>query len=296
MYKRQPVNLGPLVNSKTDDKGFLIAARGDQAYFNSVSSENDTLQHMDIYKIDLPKVLKQNPQVLLSGSILDRDSKMPIRGTVRIKNKAGELISYCTSNPKNGKYVLSVAFGQVYNLRVDAINYFKVEEDLKLTDSLVGIEIFKNFKLGAYLDSGQTLTIRNLLFEKSSAKLSSVTGFVLDSLVDKLNQQPDAIIEIGGHTDNIGDTKQVVKKGKPSKGKKAVKKPAIAVAFVDNKTLSLQRAQSVGKYLESKGIAARRISCKGYGSEQPVASNTTPEGKATNRRVVVKFLTKIAKE
>jgi len=286
----KPVNLGPLVNSKTDDKGFLIAARGDQAYFNSVSSETDTLRHMDIYKIDLPRVLKQNPQVLLSGAIVDNVTKLPIRGTVRIKDKKGDLISYCNSNPRNGKYTLSVPFGMAYNLRVDAINYFKIEENLLLTDSLAGIEIFKNFRMGAYLDSGQSIVIRNLLFDKSSAKLSSTTGFVLDSLVDKLNQQPDAIIEIGGHTDNIGD---LTKPG--AKGKKPAKKPA-GMAFVDNKTLSLQRAQSVGKYLESKSIAARRIACKGYGAEQPIASNATPAGKAMNRRVVIKFLTKLTKD
>ncbi|MFN0048619.1 MAG: OmpA family protein [Cytophagales bacterium] len=297
----KPVNLGPLVNSKTDDKGFLIAARGDQAFFNSVSFESDSLHHIDIYKIDLPKVLKQNPQVLMSGSIVDKATNSPLRSTVRIKNKAGDLISYCTSNPKNGKYILSVPFGQTYNLRVDAINYFKIDESLRLTDSLVGIEITKNFKMSAYLDSGQTIVIKNLLFDNNSAKLSSVTGSVLDSLAEKLSQQPDAIIEIGGHTDNVGDKKPAAQ-AKNTKGKKGVaasksaKKPATSVAIADNKTLSLERAKSVGIYLEGKGISSKRIFCKGYGSEQPLMPNTTPEGRAANRRVVIKFLTKIPKE
>lgn len=298
----KPVNLGPLVNSKTDDKGFLIAARGDQAYFNSISIDSDTVHHMDIYRIDLPRVLKQNPQVLLSGTITDFETNKPVRGTLRIKNKAGELISYCTSNPKNGKYTLSVPFGQKYNLRIDAINYFKLEEPLSILDSLAGIEQNRNFKLNAYLDSGQTIVIRNLLFEKNSTSLSTVTGSVLDSLAEKLLQQPDALIEIGGHTDNVGDAKKPAATATKTntKGKIGAKKPAASVssapAFKDNKTLSLERAQSVGAYLERKGISSRRIFYKGYGSEQPLAANTTPEGRALNRRVVIKYLSKIPKE
>ncbi len=278
----KPVNLGPLVNSKADDKGFSIAARGDQAYFNTVNFEVDSLHHMDIYRIDLPKVLKQNPQVLLTGKISDAANQAPLRGTVRIKNAAGELISFCTSNPKNGKYTLSVPFGQVYNLRVDAINYFKFDGTLTLTDSLKGIELYKNFSMNAYLDSGQNITIKNVLFEKGSAKLLSVTGLVLDTLIEQLKQQPDAKIEIGGHTDKAGE---VAANGKPA--------TKSASGFVDNKTLSLARAKSVGDYLIAKGITANRIVCKGYGADQPIADNNTPEGRTKNRRVVVTYLSKI---
>lgn len=288
----KPVNLGPLVNSKTDDKGFSMAARGDQAYFNSVNFDVDTVHHMDIYRIDLPKILKQNPQVLMSGTLFDKETKQPIRGTVRVKNTSGELVSYCVSNPRNGKYTLSVPFGKTYQLRIDAINYFKNEETLSLTDSLKGIEFYRNFALSSYLDSGQVITISNLLFEKNSAVLSSTTGAVLDTLAEKLLQQPDAKIEIGGHTDNAGEQTATASKNNT----KQKSKKTSAAPVVDNKKLSQDRAQAVADYLVQKGVKADRIICKGYGSQKPVADNNTPEGKAKNRRVVITYLSKLPRD
>jgi outer membrane protein OmpA-like peptidoglycan-associated protein len=55
----------------------------------------------------------------------------------------------------------------------------------------------------------------------------------------------------------------------------------------DNQELSLARAQSVRDYLVSRGIAADRISAHGLGSERPVATNKTAEGRADNRRVEI---------
>ena len=66
-------------------------------------------------------------------------------------------------------------------------------------------------------------------------------------------------IEIGGHTDNSGIEK-------------------------DNISLSENRAKSVYDYLISKGIAADRLSYKGYASTKPLSDNKTAEGKAKNRR------------
>ena len=77
---------------------------------------------------------------------------------------------------------------------------------------------------------------------------------------EKLN--PDVItlkIEIGGHTDNSGLEK-------------------------DNEDLSKSRAKSVNDYIVSKGIAAERLTYKGYAASKPIADNKTAEGKAKNRR------------
>lgn len=289
----KPVNLGPLVNSKTDDKGFTIAARGDQAYFNSVNFEIDSAHHMDIYKIDLPKILKQNPQILISGKVTDGTKNTGIRATIRAKNSAGELMAFCTSNPKNGKYVMSVPFGQVYDLRVDAINFFKNEEKLSLTDTMKGVELFKDFKMYPHLDSGQYITLNNILFEKNSAKLTANSMAVLDTLADRLLQQPDAKIEIGGHTDNLGEL-PAAQPSKTGNSKTKVKQPK--PVLVDNKKLSLERAKSVGAYLIQKGVKESRISYMGYGASVPVADNKTEDGRAKNRRVVVTYLSKIPQD
>jgi outer membrane protein OmpA-like peptidoglycan-associated protein len=265
----KPQNLGPMVNSKADDKGFAITSSGDHAYYNTVNFDSD-LHHMDIYKINLPKILHQNPQVLMNGYLFDDKNKNSVRGTVRIKTKNGDLISFCTSNAKSGKFALSVPFGKEYDLQIDAINYYQLNEKLNLTDSTIGVDIMRNFIMTPYLDSGQTVVMRDVLFEPNSAKLLPGANTELDKIVDQLIQQSGSFVEIGGHTDNVG-------------------KPDV------NKKLSLDRARAVGEYLKSKGIRESRLSFKGYGQEKPIANNATPEGRAQNRRVVVTYLTKLIK-
>jgi outer membrane protein OmpA-like peptidoglycan-associated protein len=66
-------------------------------------------------------------------------------------------------------------------------------------------------------------------------------------------------IEIGGHTDDIGDDKT-------------------------NLALSSERAFEVMNYLSGKGVSGKRMSYKGYGETKPISSNATEEGRAKNRR------------
>ena len=97
-------------------------------------------------------------------------------------------------------------------------------------------------------------------FPDSSAVIDSGSFATLDRVVDILNANPTANIEIGGHTDNVG----------PIGG---------------NIRLSERRANAVRDYLISGGIDASRLTAVGYGPDQPIASNDTAEGRATNRRI-----------
>ncbi|MDX2188580.1 MAG: OmpA family protein [Bacteroidota bacterium] len=266
----KPVNLGPMVNSKADDKGFTITSSGDKAYYNTVNFDSD-LHHMDIYKVNLPKILHQNPQVLVSGYLFDAENKTTLRGTIRVKANNGDLVAFCVSSPKNGFYAMSVPFGQVYDVQVDALNYFQHNDKLKLADTTVGVDVMQNYILSHYLDSGQTLVLKDILFEANSAKLKNEATTELDKIVDILIQQPGSNIEISGHTDNVGKLEV-------------------------NKKLSLDRARAVGAYFVSKGIREVRLSYSGYGSSKPIADNSKPEGRAQNRRVVVTFLSKLVQE
>lgn len=293
----KPINLGPLVNSKGDDKGFSLAARGDKAFFNGVNFEVDSAHHMDIYKIDLPKILKQNPQILLTGTISNSVTKKPVRATLRIKDEKGDLLAYCNSNERNGKYAISLTFGKQYKTRIDAINYYKKEGSITLFDSLAGNEVLKNFEIDAFLDSGQFITVSNILFKKGSSEIDSSSSTVLDSLTEILKQQIDAKIEIGGHTDNIGEivNSSKVVKAKENNKKSNVKTKLPDAPKLDNVQLSLERAKSVSKYLVQKGIGENRIVCKGYGASQPIADNSTEAGRLKNRRVVITFISSIPK-
>jgi outer membrane protein OmpA-like peptidoglycan-associated protein len=101
---------------------------------------------------------------------------------------------------------------------------------------------------------------QQIQFAFNSAVILPVSFKILDEVVQVLKDNPQIKLEIQGHTDNIGS--QAV-----------------------NKTLSGMRANSVLKYLQKKGIAADRLTSKGYGMDVPLTSNATADGRALNRRV-----------
>ena len=107
---------------------------------------------------------------------------------------------------------------------------------------------------------GDRVTLENIFFEFDKAELLPKSKTELDKLVDILTDYPFLKIEIGGHTDNVGSQDY-------------------------NKKLSEQRAKSVVDYLIDEDVNDVRVSYSGYGSERPITSNATEEGRARNRRV-----------
>jgi outer membrane protein OmpA-like peptidoglycan-associated protein len=95
-------------------------------------------------------------------------------------------------------------------------------------------------------------------FDRSDLGANAATN--LDKLINVLNKYPDTDIKILGHTDNKGTDEY-------------------------NQGLSERRAISVSGYLKNHGITSGRISTKGMGENDPIASNDTEEGRSQNRRV-----------
>lgn len=81
----------------------------------------------------------------------------------------------------------------------------------------------------------------------------------LNRLVRLLKENNTLVIQISGHTDNVGTPEH-------------------------NRILSDNRAKEVVKYLVQNGIDEKRLTAKGFGETQPIAPNDTEEGKALNRR------------
>jgi len=104
----------------------------------------------------------------------------------------------------------------------------------------------------------------NITFDTNSSTLQSRFQNTLDSVVLVLNEYKSTMINVVGHTDSTGSKEY-------------------------NQNLSVQRAISVANYLANKGVAQQRLAASGYGEAFPVAPNTTPEGRAQNRRVEVEL-------
>jgi len=97
-------------------------------------------------------------------------------------------------------------------------------------------------------------------FEFDSARLTADSIAKLDDALEILKRHTDLKVEVAGHSDNMGGVEY-------------------------NQGLSQRRAQAVADYLIENGADAANITVKGYGKSQPVADNTTDEGRAANRRV-----------
>ncbi len=112
------------------------------------------------------------------------------------------------------------------------------------------------------VDNTTWFTFDRLLFDSSSATLQPQSQEQLNNIVAILKAYPNAQIKIGGYTDNTGD-------------------PAA------NQTLSQNRARNVTDAIVAGGIDPSRLQSQGYGDQYPVADNSTPEGRAQNRRIAL---------
>lgn len=157
-------------------------------------------------------------------------------------------------NMRPGNYQIKLLLGGV----------IKKERSINLPE-LDGRKMYNNVRIFVFYEERKQFTLENLLFENNSAVIDEESFSILNNLVDFLKNEPDSKFEIGGHTDNVG-------------------------ADNDNQTLSENRAKAVIAYLVSKGIDASQLVAKGYGETIPVADNTTPEGRAQNRRTEVRKL------
>lgn len=113
--------------------------------------------------------------------------------------------------------------------------------------------------------AGFTFKLENIYFEFDKSYLKPESKIALRKLYGFMERHPEVKIEIQGHTDGEG-------------------------SYRYNEELSKRRAISVMRYLEQRGVDESRMKTKGFGKRKPVASNDTDEGRAMNRRVMIKIL------
>lgn len=103
-------------------------------------------------------------------------------------------------------------------------------------------------------------TKAGVYFATAKYDITPNSQLAIDKLVKIFTDYPETNILVEGHTDNVG-------------------------ADAYNMTLSEKRANAVGNALKKSGLAPARLTVKWYGESQPKADNSTPEGRALNRRV-----------
>jgi outer membrane protein OmpA-like peptidoglycan-associated protein len=109
-------------------------------------------------------------------------------------------------------------------------------------------------------NSATWVVLDRMQFETNSAKLATSSDDEIQNLAKILKAYPQATVRIGGYTDNVGS-------------------PAA------NLRLSRARAESVRDAIVKNGVASYRVNALGFGERNPIASNSTEEGRAQNRRI-----------
>lgn len=105
-----------------------------------------------------------------------------------------------------------------------------------------------------------SISLENVQFKTGTAVLSGDSRATLDKVAKTLKDNEHLSFVVAGHTDRMGN-------------------------YDRNMALSKARAKSVREYLISKGVASGRLTAVGHGSDKPVASNDTRQGRSQNRRV-----------
>ncbi|MFY0689218.1 MAG: PD40 domain-containing protein [Cyclobacteriaceae bacterium] len=251
----KPINLGAPLNSKGDDTNFSITAEG-IGYFSSSRLDPD---NYDIFQIELPDELKPKPTVVVQGIVSNVKTQEPIGAVVLIEDiNTGELLSVNKSNSSSGEYLVVLPAGRDYSVSASSKGFFFFSQSFELPADTSYQEIVNDIALEP-IEKGTKVILNNIFFESGRAELKPISYVELNKAVDLLEDNGTMVIEIGGHTDNLGSDELNLK-------------------------LSEKRAEAVQQYLVLAGIEETRVRFVGYGETQPIADNTTDDGRAKNRR------------
>lgn len=145
--------------------------------------------------------------------------------------------------------------------RIDSDSDGVWEEDDLCPGTAAGIEVDSTGCQILFDDEEEVpLVLEGVTFETASATLTEAARLILDGVAAALVANPEIRVRVNGHTDSTGDR-----------------------AY--NIDLSQRRAESVMTYLASQSVAGDRMEARGFGPDEPVATNETPDGRQANRRV-----------
>jgi len=200
-------------------------------------------------------------EALLKVYVHNDDGTPRVNEIIFFKGLKGKTVSKGISD-KDGRFSILIKKGDTYKIDYkffgDSIEYSTFE--IPGGDNTLFTQ-----KVELVISPPKTYTLENVFFDTGKATLRPESFKSLNDIVEVLKMKPTMIIEIAGHTDDVGDDNA-------------------------NMILSQNRAESVRKYIISKGIAANRVTAKGYGETQPVADNASDKGKQKNRRTEVRII------
>jgi outer membrane protein OmpA-like peptidoglycan-associated protein len=255
-------NLGYPINTEKDESSLFVNMAGNLALFSSESG--DTRGGNDIYFFEMPEELRPAKAIYVKGKVSDIKSKSPLNSLVEVVDLAnGQIVFKTETFKRDGAFLVSLPTGKSFAFNVSREGYLFYSENFSLTADRSTSEIYK-IELQP-IETGSEVILKNIFYAVNSFNLEEKSLIELRKLQEFLKLNPDVVIEIQGHTDNVGSAKY-------------------------NLDLSQQRAKMVYETLIRFGADAKQLQFKGYGDAQPITNNQTEAGRSTNRRTQFKVL------
>jgi outer membrane protein OmpA-like peptidoglycan-associated protein len=199
----------------------------------------------------------------LSACVTDPDTGQQRISKAAIGGIGGALGGYLLGDIVGGRRdrtekIVGAGIGAVAGA---GIGYYldQQERELRQKTAGTGIDVVRD---------GDSLLLNmpsQVTFDVDSSAVKPEFRNTLNDVASTLVQYESTYIDVYGHTDSTGSD-----------------------AY--NQSLSERRAQSVSSYLSSRGVQSARLATRGFGESQPVASNTTEDGRAQNRRVEIRIV------
>jgi len=269
-----PTNIGNEVNTEGRESSYQYFSETKSAVYISTQDSDgygdikSIKQSVEIEKpiIEIDTTNIENNEVLVADPIKEKLAvDYSFKGTVKSATTDSLILAtlfiravdnslQLTHETVTGEFTIQLPVGN-YHLGIEAKDYLSKF----LTIEIDSITTNHHVKMAPIM-IGETVNLKSVLFGRGTDELLSSSFDELDAVVKMMEANTSMEIALGGHTDNQGSSKL-------------------------NYALSEKRVIAVKKYLQSKGIAGRRIEGKGYGGSRPIASNKNEITRKLNRRV-----------
>jgi len=252
-----PVNLGYPINTNGDETNIFVNTAGNKAFMNS--SRAGGKGKNDIYQFDLDPKIKPILSTFVRGVVSDAKTQNKLDAEVIfIDLESKDTVRKVSTAAVDGKFLLSLSSGKRYAASVKKNGYLFNSQNFDLKE-MTGDQYFDLNILLSPIEKGSIMVLKNVFYQTNSYELTPDSYVELEQTARFLLENPKIVVEISGHTDDVGDNQY-------------------------NQTLSEKRANSVRDYLITKGLPKNRILAKGYGETKPMVPNENDRNRALNRR------------
>ena len=265
----RPENLGPVINSESNDTYFNISS--DNKYAFLTRAEIDSTE---LFQINVPIFKPIKPLYIVRGQVYNVKDNMPVQASVIFDNVSDTVTTTSSqgSTGEDGRYELTLPPG-TYDIYAERSGFATINRqrvalseldpdgdklvyrDIYMSDDLSEIGAEESLAL-----TRQAIASEEVLFEFDSYALRRDAYDYLDGVAAFMAQNPDVQLQVAGHTDSVGPESY-------------------------NQRLSERRANTAADYLIHRGVADGRLRIIGFGEKRPLVKNTSAANRQLNRRV-----------